>query len=163
MNREQRRAAARIKPGRARAVPRLHKMVMMSDALPQESSESIITTKLKLMQGIAALKAGTFGYDQLCHFNDFIQLALMFCDRYDAPALRPAVNKVSAALILIMERQVQRGIYAATGDEIRALSEWVEEIADYLAQFPAMALNGLRNDIALEELERRARIMNSQK
>lgn len=159
MNRAQRRAAAKGRGATPVKVPRLHKMVMMSDALPQESAESVMTTKIRLLAGIAALKNGTFGYDQMCQFNDFVQLGLMFCDRFPPPQeVRDAVYKVASALILIMERQTKRGIYAATGDELRALSEWVEEIADYIGQFPAMALDGLRNDIALEELQRRARL-----
>ncbi|WP_090835485.1 hypothetical protein [Paraburkholderia hospita] len=132
---------------------------MMSDAMPAESADSIVTTKIKLLAGIGALKAGTFGYDQLCQFNDFVQLGLRFCQEFDHPEFQPAVYKIAAALVLIMQRHTERGIYTANGDEIRALSEHVEEVCDFLGDIPALALAGMRTDLAQEELARRLKIM----
>ncbi|MDN7179056.1 hypothetical protein M0D69_13745 [Caballeronia sp. SEWSISQ10-4 2] len=131
---------------------------MMSDSMPAESSESIVTTKIKLLAGIAALKAGTFGYDQLCQFNEFVQLGLKFCEEFDAPEFQPPVYKIAAALVLIMERHAQRGIYAANGDELRALSEHVEAVCDFLGELPALAVQGMRTDIAMNEIKLRNKI-----
>jgi len=159
MNRAERRAAAKNNRAKARPIPRLHKAIMMSDAMPTESADSIVITKIKLLAGIGALKDGTFGYDQLCQFNDFVQLGLRFCQEFDAPELQPPVYKIAAALVLIMERHTQRGIYAANGDELRALSEHVEEVCDFLGSISQLALQGMRADIAQEEIERRIKII----
>lgn len=163
MNRADRRAAAKNNRAKARPIPRLHKSIMMSDAMPPESADSIVTTKIKLLAGIGMLKVGTFGYDQLCQFNDFVQLGLRFCQEFDHPEFQPAVYKIAAALVLIMERHRERGIYAANGDEIRALSEHVEEVCDFLGEVPALALGGMRADLAQEELDRRFKIMKQAK
>jgi hypothetical protein len=147
-----------MKPGRVRKLPRLHQALMLSDALPTSTEDSIVTQKIKLLAGIAALKDGTFGYPQLCEFHDFIALALRFCDQFKDERLRGPAEECAVALTGIMERHVARGIYTATGDELRALQSWVEEIAEYLGSFPEMTINALRADLVQEELELRARI-----
>ena len=159
MNRAERRKAAKANRAKARPIPRLHKSIMMADAMPPESADSIVTTKIKLLAGIGALKAGTFGYDQLCQFNDFVQLGLKFCEQFDAPELQPPVYKIAAALVLIMERHSQRGIYVANGDELQALSENVEAVCDFFGEIPHIALAGMRTDLAQEELARRLKII----
>lgn len=158
MNRADRRALARHKPGRAKPAPRLHQALLLSDILPLPSAGSVLTDKIKLLEGIAALKDGRFGYDQLCQFHDFVSLGLRFCDQFKDERLREPINAVALAMTGIIDRYNDRGIYAATGDELRTLQGSMEEIADYLGTFPAVALDALRFDLAQEELEIRARI-----
>ena len=159
MNREQRRALARMKPGRAKQLPRVHHSVVLADALPTPTADTIVVEKLKLIEGIAALKDGRFKHAQLCQFHDFVSLGLRFCDQYRDERLRDPINQVATALIGIMERHTERGIYSATGDELRTLQSWVEEICDYLGSFPELSLKCIRADLAQEELALRVKLL----
>ena len=158
MNRAARRAAAKAKTRKVKPLPRLHQAILLADSLPTPSRDQIITQKLKLLAGIEDLKAGTFGYPQLCTFHDFIALALRFCDQFHDEALRGPAEECAKALTGIMERYNATGRYGATGDELRSLQDWVEEIADYLGQVPEMAIRGLLAQHAEEELILRQRI-----
>lgn len=157
MNRAQRRALARAKP-RVQPLPRLHKALMLSEHLPTPSRDRVVAQKIRLLQGIADLKAGTFGYAQLCDFHDFVSLALRFCDTFGDEALRGPAQECAQALIGIMERYNERQVYGATGEELRALQSWVEEIADYLGQVPEMTIKALLLEHVQYEAQMRERL-----
>lgn len=158
MNRAARRAAARAKKVRARPLPRVHTMILGSEYMPKITHDRILTQKIALLEGIAALKNGTMTYGLMCNLHDFIAMALRFVAQFNDEALRQPAEECAAALTGIMERYVERGSYVATGDELRALQEWVEAIADYLAAVPAPILEGMAADMAAEELATRAKI-----
>ncbi|MGX0133063.1 hypothetical protein [Cupriavidus metallidurans] len=157
MNRAQRRAAAK---GKRRTMPerRVHPVLLKAEGLPTPGADRIVSQKLVLLAGIAALKDGTFGHDNLCKFHDFIALALRWCDAYKDEKLRRPAEECAKALIGVMERHTASGRYGANGDELRALQDWVEEITDYMAQFPEWALKELMDLNRADELELTLRI-----
>jgi hypothetical protein len=150
------RKRSKYQPGKR--LPRLHQMLLTTDGLPTVGESRITMQKLILLQGIADLKAGKFGYQQVCQFKDFISLALSFCDQFQDEALRPAANECAEALTGIMNRYTERQVYVATGDEIKALQGWVEEIADYMGSFPDIAIRGLVAEVARQEIGLRKQI-----
>lgn len=157
MNRAARRAAVRAKSTRARPLPRVPTMVLAADFMPRMPQERILGMKIALLEGIAALKDGSMTYELLANLHDFLALALAYAAHFNNADLRQPAEACAVALTAIMERYSARGYYIATGDELRTLQEWVEAIADCLAESPAGVLEALATDLAAAELSMRMR------
>jgi hypothetical protein len=160
MNRAERRAAKHRKPVQKPRFRHLHAVLLQADGIPRidDDPDQVISQKLVMLNGIAALKDGTFGYDQATAFHDFVSLALRASKLPIGKPLEEPACLCAQVMTAIFERWQNIGRFTATGDELRVLSEWVEAIADAMAEFPVAVIRALLAEHAMMEVQMRQEI-----
>ena len=160
MNRAERRAAKHRKPQQSPRFRHLHAVLLQADGMPRvdDDADRVVSQKLVLLNGIAALKDGTFAYDQATAFHDFVSLALRASKLVVGKPLEEAAIECAKAMTGIFERWTRLDRFTATGDELRALSTWLEPLADAMAELPVAVFKALQAEHAQEELKHRRQI-----
>jgi|SRR5213595_869032 hypothetical protein len=145
LSRAHRRALKHRKMPQPKAPKKIHRALLRGDNLPRvdDDPDKIVSQTIVMLNGIAALKDGSFGERHADQLHDFLGIALLTAEQFNDVPLFRAAEACAAAFTTILERKNETGRFGANGDELRTLTYWLEAMVEKIGCYPEAAIRGI--------------------